>query len=220
MSMKSEIAKDDTKHAPDLSPRIEARRQTMIDAAAAVFFEQGFERTALAAIVRRSGGSLSTLYQIFGNKEGLFEAMVTQRCGEILIPFGAADMDVCCIRETLTGLAHALLGVILDQEAMGLWRMVIGEGVKFPRLPEIYFRCGPDKLLAALSGYLAVQHEKGRLYCPDAPWAAQSFVMLAHGEMFYRVVTGVRPPPDAAELNAHIEQTVTMFLRMTAPAGS
>lgn len=33
--------------------------------------EQGYDGTSLAEIVRRSGGSLATLYDLFGNKQGL-----------------------------------------------------------------------------------------------------------------------------------------------------
>lgn len=189
----------------------------MIDAAAAVFFEQGFERASLSAIVRRSGGSLTTLYQLFGNKEGLFEAMVTQRCGDVLEPLATPDMESRCPRATLTRLARALAGVLMDGEAQGLWRMVMGEGIKFPRLPEIYFRCGPDPFLKRLSAYLEGLHEKGIVHCPDSRWAAQAFAVLVEGELFFRTVTGMRPLPDAAELDAHVEAMVAGFMRMVAP---
>lgn len=41
-----------------------------------MFLKNGFEKTNLADIVKLSGGSLSTIYQYFGNKEGFFEAVV------------------------------------------------------------------------------------------------------------------------------------------------
>ena len=162
----------------DHSPRMAARRQAMIDAAAAVFFEHGFERASLSAIVRRSGGSLSTLYQLFGSKEGLFEAMITQRCGEIMEPLTGSDLSAQCPRETLSRVAMGLLAVLMEPEAQGLWRMVMGEGIKFRHLPEIYFRCGPDIVLSALRHYLAGLHDQAILQCPDPASAAGCFCMM------------------------------------------
>jgi len=61
-----------------VSGRGAARRQAMLDAACEVFLEHGFEGASVADVVRRSGGSLATLYASFGSKEGLFEAIVAQ----------------------------------------------------------------------------------------------------------------------------------------------
>src|SRR5262245_3793367 len=54
--------------------RGEARRQAMLQAAGELFLEHGFEGTSVSDVVKRSGGSLATLYAWFGSKEGLFEA--------------------------------------------------------------------------------------------------------------------------------------------------
>ena len=48
----------------------------MIEAAESLFLEQGYDATSLAAIVKRSGGSLATLYELFGNKQGLLRAII------------------------------------------------------------------------------------------------------------------------------------------------
>lgn len=205
--------------AADHTPRMVARRQAMIDAAAAVFFEQGFERASLSAIVRRSGGSLSTLYQLFGSKEGLFEAMVTQRCAEIMEPLTAPHLPDQCPRETLTRIARGLMGVLMDPEAQGLWRMVMGEGIKFPRLPEIYFRCGPDPLQAAMIRYLGDLHERGVVQCPDVGAVVNAFCGMMQSDLFYRTVTGMRPIPDNSEIERHVQKVVDLFLRMIAFEG-
>ena len=57
-----------------LSPRA-LRHEAILDAAETLFIEQGYDRTSLAEIVRRSGGSLATLYELFGNKQGLLHAI-------------------------------------------------------------------------------------------------------------------------------------------------
>ena len=49
-----------------------SRRRAILDAAAALFLERGFADTSVGDVVKRSGGSLATLYSLFGSKEGLF----------------------------------------------------------------------------------------------------------------------------------------------------
>lgn len=203
--------------AADHTPRMAARRQAMINAAAAIFFEHGFERASLSAIVRRSGGSLSTMYQLFGSKEGLFEAMITQRCAEIMEPLTAPSLSDQCPRQTLTRIARGLMGVLMDPEAQGLWRMVMGEGGKFPRLPEIYFRCGPDPLQAAMIRYLGDLHGRGVVHCPDVAAVVNAFCGMMQSDLFYRTVTGMRPIPDTVEVERHIAKVVDLFMRMVAP---
>ena len=67
--------------------RLDRRKRAIIEAARTLFVEQGFERTTLGDIVDRAGGSLATIYKLFGNKDGLLEAVVFEKAssGETLI---------------------------------------------------------------------------------------------------------------------------------------
>ena len=56
--------------------KTETRRQAILEAAAEVFKDMGFERTTMAAICERLGYSKATLYNYFGSKEELFSAVV------------------------------------------------------------------------------------------------------------------------------------------------
>ncbi len=196
------------------SAKMAARRQAMLEAAAAVIFEVGYERASLAAIVRRSGGSLSTLYQLFGSKEGLFEAMIMERCGCIMEELSSPDLSAKGARAVLLAVAHAFMRVLMVPDAQALWRMVMGEGIKFPRLPQIFFSCGPDRLHARLAEYLYGLDQAGCARVPEPLPTAKAFCVLVHGDLYNRVVSGVRPPPEPAELSAHIERAVDMFCRI------
>ncbi len=54
------------------TPRGEARRSALLEAAREVFLEQGYEGASIEEIVRRVGGSKASLYAYFGSKQGLF----------------------------------------------------------------------------------------------------------------------------------------------------
>jgi AcrR family transcriptional regulator len=49
-------------------------RRAVIEAAREVFFERGVELTSIGDLEERTGLNRSSLYNAFGNKEGLFEA--------------------------------------------------------------------------------------------------------------------------------------------------
>ena len=72
------------KFDPQASSRRDARRHAMLDAALELFLEKGYGAVSLNEVVRRSGGSLSTLYDLFGGKLGLLKACVAERCSALL----------------------------------------------------------------------------------------------------------------------------------------
>jgi AcrR family transcriptional regulator len=58
------------------SARGRARLAKILDAAADLFLEVGYEQTSIDAILLRSGGSKSTLYAYFPTKQDLFRAVI------------------------------------------------------------------------------------------------------------------------------------------------
>jgi AcrR family transcriptional regulator len=63
--------------------RSAATRQGFLDAARAVFGEQGFAEASVAEIVRRAGSSVGSMYHHFGGKNELFVALYDQFDGEL-----------------------------------------------------------------------------------------------------------------------------------------
>ena len=57
------------RHAPPLEVRLEVQRERLLDAAAAVFAEQGYAKATAEAISREAGMSKATFYEHFANKE-------------------------------------------------------------------------------------------------------------------------------------------------------
>lgn len=57
--------------------KTEEKRQEIIDVAARLFEEHGFERTSMSLISQQVGGSKATLYGYFSSKEELLQAVLT-----------------------------------------------------------------------------------------------------------------------------------------------
>lgn len=59
------------------------RMEQLLDAAAEVFGEQGYERTTTNAIAARAGVSPGTLYQFFSNKEAVADALAERYLNQL-----------------------------------------------------------------------------------------------------------------------------------------
>lgn len=119
--------------------RLEDRRQVIIASARRLFTEQGFERTTLGCIVDHVGGSLTTIYKLFGNKDGLLEAVVFESAasGEAFI----RDVEVgeAPPHEILQRIAQGLHAQFLDPEMVALVRIVMARSISDPHLARGFF---------------------------------------------------------------------------------
>lgn len=104
----------------------------MIDAAEALFLEQGYEQTPLSAVVQRSGGSLATLYENFGNKQGLLRAVMTGLKEDNTVPIPGDPTDVKSCSDQLKDYAHALYAHLMTPRAIALKRIVMTEALRDP----------------------------------------------------------------------------------------
>src|SRR5262249_18492928 len=69
------------------------RRKRILAAARDVFLERGYANASIDAVVERSGGSKATVYQLFGNKEGLLAALVAEGAEELAHLVEALPLD-------------------------------------------------------------------------------------------------------------------------------
>ena len=79
MGSQSEIA---PRRIP-IQERGEQRVAGLLDAAAAIFAEVGYEAATMRDIAARAGASIGSLYQFFPNKEVVARAIKTQYCQEL-----------------------------------------------------------------------------------------------------------------------------------------
>ena len=112
--------------------RLDRRRGAFITCADTLFLQQGFERTTLADVVECAGGSLATLYKLFGNKSGLLEAVMEDRaCAKEGRLQELADGSQSP-KEVLELLARDLHDRFLDPAEVALSRVVIAYSLKDP----------------------------------------------------------------------------------------
>lgn len=211
-------AKDMQAEASTVGPRGRARRQALLDAAALLFVEKGFEKTTLSDIISRAGGSRATLYEHFGDKEGLFRAMMEENSAQILEGLAAAQADDNTAPEAgLTMFALHFVRTLLGDRAAAVTRILVSEGRRVPDIAEAFFRIGPDTAVAQLAAYLKRLADRGALRIDDPVVAARAFLgMMTGGIMMRRLILPDQPLP-IDDVDRYIRQAVALFLHGTRP---
>ncbi|MDR3438890.1 TetR/AcrR family transcriptional regulator [Telmatospirillum sp.] len=190
-----------------------ARRQAMLCAATELFLEKGFERTSLSDIVERSKGSRSTLYEQFGNKEGLLRAMIgdaTQRVWEVI---NLKDDTFLLNEEALVGIGRRFLRAAVSPDALAIFRIVVAEGIRIRGIAQFFFDSGPRILRERLTNVFR-QAQSAGLFGPGNPEdMAQIFVGAILRDNHILAAFGMLPRWTDEELDAQVRNAVRVFLR-------
>src|ERR1700754_4347189 len=109
-------------------------RQIIYEAARQEFAANGYAATSTEALARRAGISTKTLYRLIPNKAALFEGMVADRMERFLADVNLRTADRVDIESALAAALMACADLALDQEVLGLQRMVLREAGAFPDL--------------------------------------------------------------------------------------
>jgi len=192
------------------------KRQSILDAAAVVFSEDGFAGASIDAIASKAGVSRQTVYNQHGDKEKLFKAVVadiTDRSSagffRILESFPVAPAD---LEAELTVFSVSLLRKALcDPNGRWLRKLVETEGARYPELFASWREYGPGKKYPAVAARLAQLAHAGYLELDDPALAARQFMALLATDLRNDQQLG-RSTPDA-ELQVMAANAVKTFLR-------
>lgn len=153
--------------------KTDERRRVIMDAAAAVFREIGYERASMAAISARVGGSKGTLYSYFESKEKLFAAVMLDAVdAQAQQMVGLLDFaDGRDLRETLEAFGRAYVDFILSADVLALTRTGIAEGGGGSLGAALHDR-GPKEGWQIVTARLTRWIEEGYIDAPDSHVAA------------------------------------------------
>ncbi len=189
--------------------RINIKRDTILEAATSAFRDEGYECTSMDRIADLAGSSKRTVYNHFGSKEALFQAVV-----ERLFEAAAALKQVAwdperALEDQLKEFARGKTLIAEDQASRCLARVVLGVFVRQPELiQEVLLRAAADE--NALVVWLGKAHEAGQLSVPNPELAAKMFWAMASGALFWPQL--LEGPIDPAERGVIMDEVVATFL--------
>lgn len=191
----------------------EARQLRMLDVAQSAFLAQGYAEATLDGIARDSGVAKKTLYEHFGDKAGLFAAVVQRLRHAWTAGLHDIVIDSTDPGLALQGAALHLLDVGTRSDMIELHRLLLIEARRFPDLINAsYDERGALVDMTPLSSYLRRAAEEGLLQFDDVDLATEQFVYLVLGGIRTRILRGVSSRPDAKTRARIAHQAVRIFL--------
>ncbi len=195
---------------------VPVRAQALLAAARALFVEQGYAGTSLEAVVARAGGSRREVYRHFGDKHGLFRAMLRETFAAAMAPLDRLALSDAAPAEALAEVGHALVAALTDPALLGPMRRVLAEAQAFPDVAALAFAEGPGRVTARIADWLAAEATAGRIACADPAAAAALFVDMLRGPFVVGEVLGLGTPSPPEARAAHVARVVAVFLRGVA----
>lgn len=194
-----------------------SKRAHMLTSALGVFVANGYVGTSTNQLAAAAAVSKQTLYKAFGDKEGVFTALIRAECERIHNPFALLlpkMAEAATAEESVRLLAEQFTGSILDPRIQQLRRLVIAEAARFPALGMLYWESGFAPMLTALGRCFAVLDERGLLAVSDPMAAANHFAgMLLWIPGNHAMFAGPTRPVSDEELARSIETGIQAFLR-------
>lgn len=172
------------------------------------------------SIASEAGVSKLTVYSHFTDKETLFAQAIRANCEEQM-PDTLFDVDQHePLPLQLEAIARAYFALITTPEAVALHRLLIAGGGLSQKLVRLFLEAGPQRLQGDLEEFLHRHVRSGQLEITDVGVAARQFFTLLKGDLHARMLYGCCEPVSAADVDAHIEATVALFLRAYRPLSS
>ncbi|NBA94519.1 TetR/AcrR family transcriptional regulator [Pseudomonas sp. R5(2019)] len=198
-------------------PKDLAKRQAILEAARDLFLSNGYANTSMDAVAAAAGVSKLTVYSHFTDKETLCSSAVIATCQAQLPELFFELPDGAPIETVLTTIGRGFQALINGNESIKLHRLIMALGSQDPRLSQIFFEAGPQRVLHEMEGLLKRIDARGELRIDLPRHAAEHFFCLLKGAANFRLLLGYAEAPDATTAEAHVQEVVALFMRAYRP---
>lgn len=165
-------------------------------------------------VAQRASASKETLYTWFGDKLGLFEAVIRRNAARTRVAVnGYRDSEVP-VESVLTDFGRTLLAVLLDENTVAIDRAAVSEARSAPSLAKSVAKLGRGSTLHTFAAYLEQCRACGVLQIDDVHDAAETFLALLLGDAHTRRLLGLTETPSEASIEDKAERAVRKFLRL------
>ena len=165
---------------------IEARRNQILDAAAAVFAKKGFHRTTTKEIARTAGVSEGTIYNYFDNKSDLLIGLMT-RLAEVesldeelaeALQGDVRDFFVAVFRNRVDGI----------QQGQEMLKAILPEVMVNPDLSKQFTQQFVQQISTLLEQYVQARIEMGHIRPVNVPLTVRAVQSMFIGLIVLRIL--------------------------------
>ncbi|WP_075995386.1 TetR/AcrR family transcriptional regulator [Salaquimonas pukyongi] len=192
------------------------RERRIFEAAYKVLSRKGFKSASMLAIAKAAGASNETMYNWYGNKQGLLAAMIKDNADQVaadLEDFAAKvpDKDTDSIAR-LEKFGCKLLDLLTGERSVLLNRAAAADVADGGLLGRLLSEHGRSRMVALISGTVEAAQAAGKLRVHDRQEITEIYLALLLGDIQIRRVIGVTraPPPEA--IAVHSQRVIELLL--------
>jgi len=193
-----------------------AARQAEIEQAAYdVLREQGYGAASMLRIAKQAKASNETLYSWYGDKAGLFRALIRRNAAEITARLEASLAEDLAPLESLRVLGPRLLALLTGPRAIALNQAAAADASG--ELGALIAEVGRDSVGPLIRQTLERARSAGDLAFTDSPAALDLYLDLLVGDLQIRRAIGRLPPLDEATVDKRAARALADFCYLLSP---
>ena len=193
-----------------------SRQEKIEEAAYAVLEAKGYAGASMLAIAKAARASNETLYNWYGDKNGLFKALVLRNAKQVKTLLEDGLRSDRHPLEILRALGPHLLALLVSPRAIQLNRAAAADPTG--ELGVAISERGREAVGPLIGEVLERAQLEGALEFDVTGEAVGLYLNLLVGDLQIRRVIGREPPLDETAINRRAEQAYARFLRLSSPS--
>jgi AcrR family transcriptional regulator len=204
------------KKQASIEPVPQSARERILGAAMDAFMELGYSNASTLEIATRAQVSKRELYALFGNKQAMLAACVTDRAGRMQLP---TEPPPPRNRDELVALLSKLGETVLREVShpgvMAVFRLAITES---QRAPEVALTLETARQLTrtAVHNILVQAQSAGLIGAGDPTEMSGRYLALLWGDLMLSLLLRIREAPGTMEIDGRVRKATEDFLRLYA----
>ena len=195
-------------------PRDATKNTAIVNAASRLFLENGFDGASMDEVAKRAGVSKQTVYSHFSSKELLFGESIRAAIAKYYPDLALEKIEVHSLEADLRAVCENYARLLLSEDAMAMFRLLVGAAPKGPALAKIFWESGPDDMERKLEEFLQMWVDRGELIINDTHKAANRLITLVKGRPHFMQSIGLTSSVSEEELQTTVDEAVEAFLRI------
>jgi AcrR family transcriptional regulator len=210
--------------SPKVKPREEETdgavvRKRILGAALSAFTEGGYAQTSTLEIATRARVSKRELYSLFGNKEAMLVACITERAQRLKAPVELPELrDREILAQVLTAFGTRLLTEATDPAVVAMFRLAISETVHAPKVAQALESLARKPTRDSLRVIMASAKSAG-LVSGDPDTMTDRWLGLLSGDLMTSLLLQTANRPTASEIARRADDATKAFLQLYPPSG-
>ncbi len=185
------------------------KRGAILAGAMEVFRLEGFDNASMDRIAEVSQVSKRTIYNHFGSKDALFQAVIGQLLAAVMARKQISWNPAIALETQLRSFAHAKTSIVDDPQWLALVKVVLGIAIQQPDRAKATMEAAGDGE-EALVAWLIEADKAGRLKVSDAGLSSKLFWGMVAGTLFWPQI--FEEPLSAARREQLTDEVITTFL--------